>query len=160
MNVIQTNHEREKSYVMMNKKIMKRLVDAIDDGRGYCIKPILSEEEFQALYLIVEKKWKHRMESMEMLDEGKDCKSIKEYHDYITDQDHEKMWSKTARLFTKEEVDLVMSMNMYGKIKDMLGDIMISDEENIGYPNIYWRLVRPMKAKDVGPVHRDEWPGS
>ena len=32
--------------------------------------------------------------------------------------------------------------------------VTVSDEDNLGRPNIYWRLVRPGYAQDVGPLHR------
>ena len=32
-----------------------------------------------------------------------------------------------------------------------------SDEDSIGRPEIYWRLVRPNKLNDVGPLHADSW---
>ena len=57
------------------------------------------------------------------------------------------------RLFTEKEVKSILSMNMYKKLKDMLGSITISDEGILG-TQIYWRLVRPWKEKDIGPVHR------
>ena len=34
---------------------------------------------------------------------------------------------------------------------------LITDEENLGYPNVYWRIVRPNHLTDVGPVHADKW---
>lgn len=33
----------------------------------------------------------------------------------------------------------------------------ITDEEGLGYENVYWRLVRPNHPNDVGPVHADYW---
>jgi len=33
----------------------------------------------------------------------------------------------------------------------------ITDEENLGYPNVYWRIVRSNQSNDVGPVHADKW---
>ena len=33
----------------------------------------------------------------------------------------------------------------------------VSDEDNLGRPNIYWRLVRPQEKGDIGPLHRDSW---
>ena len=42
-------------------------------------------------------------------------------------------------------------------MKKLFGEIIISDEENLGYGNIYWRLVRPNKVEDIGPIHRDSW---
>ena len=43
------------------------------------------------------------------------------------------------------------------KLKSFFGEISISDEENLGYGNIYWRLVRPNEFSDIGPIHRDSW---
>ena len=36
-------------------------------------------------------------------------------------------------------------------------EAFISDEENLGYPNFNWRLVRPNILGDVGPIHADKW---
>lgn len=33
----------------------------------------------------------------------------------------------------------------------------ITDEEGLGYGNVYWRMVRANKAEDVGPIHADSW---
>lgn len=33
----------------------------------------------------------------------------------------------------------------------------VTDEEFIGYENIYWRIVRANQPTDVGPVHADRW---
>lgn len=34
---------------------------------------------------------------------------------------------------------------------------LVTDEENLGFANIYWRLVRANSPTDVGPVHADRW---
>lgn len=34
---------------------------------------------------------------------------------------------------------------------------LVTDEESLGFPNIYWRLVRANSPTDVGPVHADRW---
>ena len=31
------------------------------------------------------------------------------------------------------------------------------EKDFLGWPNFYWRIVRPNKVNDVGPLHRDEW---
>jgi hypothetical protein len=33
----------------------------------------------------------------------------------------------------------------------------ITDEEELGYPNVYWRIVRAKSNNDVGPIHADRW---
>ena len=42
-------------------------------------------------------------------------------------------------------------------LKDIIGNFIISDEESLGYGNLYWRIVRPAEQNDIGPVHRDAW---
>ena len=136
---------------------MSHITKKLDEERGYCVERILNDAEFSSLYLLVEKKWKEKLMSSKLINAAEKCESIKDYHHYIDDINHQELWSKTTRLFTEKEVKSILSMDMYKKLKVMLGSITISDEENIGYPNIYWRLVRPWKEKDIGPVHRDEW---
>ena len=36
-------------------------------------------------------------------------------------------------------------------------EAFITDEENLGYPNFNWRLVRTNVLDDVGPIHADKW---
>lgn len=65
--------------------------------------------------------------------------------------------SKAFRTFS---ADAVRTWLEHPFCRGLLGEdtsIYVSDEENIGRPNIYWRLVRPGSAHDVGPVHADHW---
>ena len=39
----------------------------------------------------------------------------------------------------------------------MFGKFSISDENKLGYGELVWRLVRPNKKDDVGPIHCDKW---
>lgn len=43
-----------------------------------------------------------------------------------------------------------------GFLNSEAGDF-VTDEEGLGYENIYWRLVRRGSSYDVGPVHADRW---
>jgi hypothetical protein len=51
---------------------------------------------------------------------------------------------------------LVESLKIY-KYLDEAKDEFITDEENLKYENIYWRIVRPNSESDVGPSHADKW---
>jgi hypothetical protein len=35
--------------------------------------------------------------------------------------------------------------------------MQVTDEEDLGFPNFYFRVVRPNSPSDVGPVHADCW---
>ena len=48
-------------------------------------------------------------------------------------------------------------LNLFKNLKEIFPDLQVTDEENIGYGNFYWRLVRPFPNKDVGTMHKDKW---
>jgi ectoine hydroxylase-related dioxygenase (phytanoyl-CoA dioxygenase family) len=48
-------------------------------------------------------------------------------------------------------------MSLFDQIEDALGPFDVADIEGLGYPEIYWRLVRPDAAGDVAGAHTDEW---
>ena len=54
-------------------------------------------------------------------------------------------------------INLLIKPRKIKKMRKEYGDIEITDEESLGYPNIYWRLVRPNIDRDVGSLHRDAW---
>ena len=48
-------------------------------------------------------------------------------------------------------------MNFTRELEDYFGQFEISDEENVGREEIYWRLVRPNEKNDLGLLHADSW---
>lgn len=71
--------------------------------------------------------------------------------------DHAKIWGKNARVLGPNFVKWFKKSRFWQKLVVLFGDIEISDEDRYGWPNIYWRLVRPYVKSDVGPLHRDSW---
>lgn len=69
---------------------------------------------------------------------------------------HEQIWCKQRRIFDEKLLSKFKGTNFYSDLRKIFGEFLISDEENLSYENVYWRLVRPGKP-DVGPVHADEW---
>jgi len=51
---------------------------------------------------------------------------------------------------------MAREISKLGLFDQRLGDF-ITDEEGLGYQNIYWRLVRPNCFEDVGAAHADKW---
>lgn len=43
------------------------------------------------------------------------------------------------------------------ELEKIFGEFKISDEENEGREEIFWRLVRPHQSSDIGPLHADGW---
>ena len=83
--------------------------------------------------------------------------SIENYHLISESINHESIWSKRSRVLDKVITYKFLKSSFFNKLENLFGNIIISDEEDLGYGNIYWRLVRPNKSNDVGPYHRDSW---
>jgi hypothetical protein len=69
----------------------------------------------------------------------------------------EKLRHKTNRIFPEDMVvSLIELINKNEDLRIPEGGF-ITDEEELGYPNIYWRIVRSNTPTDVGSVHADAW---
>ena len=65
--------------------------------------------------------------------------------------------SKGNRMFSRRSVDSalhILKENPYFTFRET---DFITDEERLGYPNLYWRCVRPNARSDVGSIHADKW---
>ena len=83
--------------------------------------------------------------------------SIDNYHLISKKINHATIWSKKSRILNRNFTKKFLNTNFFNKLRNLFGDIIISDEEKLGYGNIYWRLVRPNQSSDIGPYHRDSW---
>lgn len=84
---------------------------------------------------------------------------------------HDKAWRKPNRTLPQESLQKLMKSDFFSALKNqvdwyMWGKTRISEkdgrtryyfEENIGYPEVYFRLVRPSPYSDIGPLHCDAW---
>ncbi len=70
--------------------------------------------------------------------------------------DHAKVWSKPNRVLGPGTYEQILRTDLFRQLNALYPGMGVSDEENFGWPNVYWRLVRPGSA-DIGPVHADAW---
>lgn len=82
---------------------------------------------------------------------------IENYHILSHLLDHGSMWSKMNRILPQNAVDIIRKTSLFKALEDTYGIFEITDEENVGREEIYWRLVRPNKPSDMGPLHADAW---
>lgn len=89
---------------------------------------------------------------------GEGAASLCQFNDWVNLLNNfERIKPKSARLFPVEIAGLLA-----GKILNFLPfkipeAAFISDEEKLGFPNIYWRCVRSNAASDVWGLHADRW---
>jgi hypothetical protein len=82
---------------------------------------------------------------------------MERYHEASYLLDHNTVWPKNVRILSKEAVSEIRKMDFLGALEKSFGPFEISDEENVGHEEVYWRLVRPNAKNDIGPIHADCW---
>lgn len=84
-----------------------------------------------------------------------DCLLV--YNEVCSDLNHGDLWSKKNRMLSAADTKWFENTVSFRRLKERLNVRRVSDEENLGRSNFYWRLTRPNVDGDIGPYHRDEW---
>lgn len=140
--------------ITINEKIKSEL----DDGKGYVWGRGLLPNELEEVKGFLINQWidvitKSSPEHASIFKHN----GIERYHELAHLVDHASLWTKSSRMFSKKVVDKILNMTLVRNLESIYGPIEIVDEENIGYEEIDWRLVRPNEYTDVGPFHADSW---
>lgn len=83
--------------------------------------------------------------------------TVEQYHTLTEPLVHADLWAKPFRTFSREQVKQLLEMSFFKKLCKQYGDLVIADIEGQGYPEAYWRLVRPNCSQDVSDPHADSW---
>ena len=132
----------------------------LPNKKGFTTENKIEEKELGIFRTAITKQWiaKIKKESTAVYKKIKEKNiSIQDYHlvsDYL---EHSKIWNKSSRILQKDFVEWFLKSNFAKTLEIKYGEYIISDESNLGWPNIYWRLVRPNQKGDIGPLHRDSW---
>ena len=130
------------------------------ENKGYSTKININEKELEIIREFIRTQWLHRIKEKDpLIAEEIYSKQIgmDKYHLISKSLDHSRMWGKISRILPSTFFEWIIKTNFYKKLKEVFGEFIISDEENLGWPNLYWRIVRPGCSDDIGPLHRDSW---
>ena len=139
---------------------MDKIPYQVNNSPGYSLNLSLNSEEFEFFKKSITSQWIGTLKefSPQIVDLIKKKElGIKDYHKISKFIDHSKVWRKKSRILPCEFIKDFVNSFFFKKLKHIFGEIEISDEENLGYGNIYWRIVRPFEKKDIGSLHRDSW---
>ena len=128
--------------------------------QGYSTNIFVPPLELGILRVAIKEQWLYRIQIADPSVASiisKNNINISEYHLVSQDLNHAALWGKTTRVLSASFFDWFKKSAFFNTLKEIFGLFEISDEENLGWPNIYWRLVRPNEASDIGPIHRDAW---
>jgi len=134
------------------------------DLKGYFInRRCFSTDELSHLRRAVSQSYINRLHHASLPSEilGAHCENEfppLHYHCISKYINHNQFWSKPVRVLNKQFTQWLYGSTLMNNYRQAFGNqILITDEEKLGYGNVYWRLVRPGIARDVGPLHRDKW---
>lgn len=135
------------------------------DGRGliygspgYFANITLSPQELARVREIISNRWlgRIRVTSPDLVQAFSEV-GVERYHELSDRIDHGATWNKDARLFSREEVREITQMSLFSELARLFGSAEVADIEGLGYPEIYWRIVRPGNPQDVSGIHADSW---
>jgi hypothetical protein len=133
------------------------MAEAVDGEQGFTLDFALADDELAFLREMISIQWLYRLQ---LLVPGEVRRfreaGIARYHTLAQLVDHANVWPKTARVLPEQVVRQLRETRFFKRFEEEWGSYEISDEENFGWPNVYWRLVRPGNS-DIGPVHADKW---
>ena len=125
---------------------------------GYDTSLSLTPAELEAVKRLVERQWldhltNHAPDHLERFA----ATGIAGYHEHAHAVDHSSLWPKRARILPLDAVHAIRQTTLFKQLAEAFGKFAISDEDEVGWEEIYWRLVRPGEPMDVGPLHADRW---
>lgn len=132
---------------------------ALENEAGYLTGLHLNKDELTKIRSWITSSWLLNIGKNATPETVKEFKlvGINRYHELAHLLDHRSIWPKATRILNPDVVTEIRSMSLIRSLEDEFGYFEISDEENVGHEEIYWRLVRPNSPTDVGPLHADAW---
>lgn len=136
---------------------MTRIKQELEGELGYATISLLGDE-LSELRNLIRSQWLNRIRAIAPghSDEFDDL-PMSRYHEYANLIDHKYAWPKLNRILPPKAVIQIRNLPFIRHLEEEFGSFVVSDEENLGWENMYWRLVRPDSESDVGPMHADKW---
>lgn len=143
--------------IAIPSKTMNSLMAAVYGEEGFSTELTLSESDLITFRQLIRIQWLYRLQLLVPKNiQEFDQLGIEKYHELSHLIDHAKAWPKTSRVLPREAVDIIRKMDFFKTLEKKCGDLVIADEEKLGWENIYWRLVRPGN-NDFGSLHTENW---
>jgi len=131
-------------------------LDLIDGQSGYFIAEMTNNELLSIKRLVEDQYYTRILSEQSQQSSVISSMPMNQYHLHSEQVDHQSLWPKKARILGPNAVDTIKTLPFYKTLVDKLGVVEISGEENSGWQEIYWRIVRPGNS-DIGELHADKW---
>jgi transketolase len=136
----------------------ERLKDGVHGPAGYSTGLRLTNDELARVRALIEEHWLGVIRR-HLPDRARDFAALgmARYHELAHLLDHAAAWPKRARILPAAAAAEIRRMPFMRQLAAEFGAFEISDEDDFGCEEIYFRLVRPGQRDDMGPLHADRW---
>lgn len=137
----------------------EEIAAAIDGEDGYSLDLHLGADELACVRRHIEAQWLAVLARHLPQDRVAEFarRGMAHYHELAATIDHANLWPKAARILPPVAVAELRTLPFCATLTAAFGAFEISDEDEVGHEEIYWRLVRPQEPTDMGPLHADRW---
>lgn len=134
------------------------ILQVLESGAGFVLSRIC-QKDYELIFGLIQEQFLHTVqkEVPEFVSEYFSA-GLENYHKIHRSEhfEHNKVWHKGCRVLGPTAFSDIERTELFNDLKNVFGEFQISDEEKFGWPNVYWRLVRPGHS-DIGPIHADKW---
>ena len=137
---------------------LKDIMETVYGDSGFTVEGVLNSEEVSLLVNEITSQWLDRI--LQIAPEAHAAFSaagLGNYHTFAHLVDHKELWPKIHRILPQSAVKKFRDTGLFRILEEVFGQIEISREENVGWEEVYWRIVRPHESDDVAPLHADAW---
>lgn len=128
----------------------------IDNKKGFVVNKISNNDDLIKIKNFILKDYKKEIQKFTI--KKNIINNIENYHLLnLNEKIHKRIWTRDIRRASSKLKKQIVNTSFFSKIEKIYGKLTFSDMVEKGKPDIFWRLVRPMKKKDVGPIHADSW---
>ena len=125
---------------------------------GFVTGLCLTAGELQRVKASIERQWLATLRQQAPALAGRfEQVGIARYHELAHLVDHAALWPKQARILPPDAAAEIRRTSLLQQLEAEFGPFSISNEEQVGWDEITWRIVRPGQAADMGPLHADAW---
>jgi len=124
------------------------------DKEGYIFLEKIDEADLSKILGFIDLRYK---EIMSRTLAASVTSSILYYENFTQITQHGPTWTKRNRCLPSQSVNEILAQRWICDLKNRIGPFSVSDEELLGYGNMYFRLIRTNALQDTGPLHRDAW---
>lgn len=137
---------------------MNNVLNELDGSKGYYCEYRMSDKELSIYRDTVSSHYFDVLIESSQYDLHKfEEIPITRYHEQADSLDHQSLWSKKNRILPPKYLMNLKATPFFEFIYKEFGIFKITGEDGVYEEEIYWRLVRPDSAQDVGPLHADSW---